>query len=66
MAASREHYQLSATDVIALRTELNFILARIADRFDRIEGIRGTSTIENTLQIGSENVVHGFNTENET
>ena len=33
--------------------ELNFILARIADRLDKLEGIRGEAEIEGTLSSGA-------------
>ena len=67
MATSRENYQLRAQDLSSLLNELNFIFSRIADRLDKIEGIRGTSTIVDGLTIETNSqIVHGFNTDNET
>jgi hypothetical protein len=64
--ASREQYRLTPSDLPQLVNQLNFILSRIQDRLDQIEGVRGTSTIAESLVIGdSDAVVHGFNTENE-
>lgn len=63
---SREHYKLTASTVPQLVQQLNFILGRIQDRLDQIEGVRGTSTIMDGLTIeASDEVVHGFNTEDE-
>ena len=65
--ASKEHYQIRANNLGAVVTELNFILSRIADRLDQMEGNRGTSTVQDGLTIESnDEIVHGFNTENET
>ncbi len=66
MTTSREHYQVTAANVSQLVQQLNFILSRIQDRLDQIEGVRGTSMIMDGLTIeASDEVVHGFNTENE-
>lgn len=63
---SREFYQLTAQNFPDLVNQLNFLLARLQDRFDKIEGVRGVSTIEDGLQIETDGeVVHGFNTEDE-
>lgn len=40
MATTRENYQISAIDLEGLVSRLNFILARIADRLDKVEGLR--------------------------
>lgn len=44
MPATRDSYQIFANDFEQLKNELNFILQRIADRLDKMEGIRGTSS----------------------
>lgn len=46
MARTKESYQLPGAS-----SELNFILARIADRLDKIEGIRGESQVEESLEV---------------
>lgn len=67
MALSRENYQVNAPDLINALNQLNFFLARIVDRLDKIEGLRGTSTIVDSLTIETNSqIVHGFNTDNET
>lgn len=67
MAISRENYQVNAPDLINALNQLNFFLARIVDRLDKIEGLRGTSTIVDSLTIETNSqIVHGFNTDNET
>ena len=61
---SKEIYYLVGED---LRDQLNFILSRISDRLDQIEGNRGTSTIQDGITIkNSDNIIHGFNTSDET
>lgn len=62
-----EVYQLQyTTSLEELREQLNRILFKISDRVDRIEGIRGTASIEDTLQITTgDDVLHGFNTDDE-
>lgn len=46
MAKTKESYQ-----VPSLSPEVNFVLARIADRLDKIEGLRGDPQIEEKLEI---------------
>ena len=41
MPTTKENYQINATDVPGVVLRLNFVLARIADRLDKIEGLRG-------------------------
>lgn len=55
--SSREHYGITANDIPSLVRELNFAFARIADRMDKIEGVRGTSTIESNLDLQSNKIV---------
>ena len=52
MAKTKESYQIPSGSA-----ELNFILARIADRLDKIEGIRGDPQIEEKLEITETAVV---------
>lgn len=67
MATSKEHYQINPGDLANVISQMNFILARMADRMDKIEGLRGTSTIVDGLSIETNSqVVHGFNTTDET
>lgn len=46
MAKTKESYQ-----VPSLPQELNFVLARIADRLDKIEGLRGEPQVEQSLEV---------------
>lgn len=65
MAVSKEIYQISATELPQLVNDLNFILQRLSDRFDKLEGLRGDAKINKTLDVvvdDAENIVHGFNT----
>lgn len=39
---TKENLQVNATDLPGLIYQLNFLLQRIADRLDKLEGIRGT------------------------
>lgn len=65
--AKTEFYQIqSARDLDDLRQQMNQFLLKLSNRIDRLEGIRGTSTIENGLTIEtSDQIVHGFNTTEE-
>lgn len=65
MAISKESYFITSTNIEELVTSMNFILSRISDRLDKIEGLRGNSTVSNSLDIlgSDENIVHGFNTD---
>ena len=40
MPKTRDNYQISAGDITGLVPRLNFILSRISDRLDKLEGIR--------------------------
>ena len=51
MTKTRDSYLLSARTVPELVRELNFTFQRIADRLDKIEGIRGSASIENDLSL---------------
>jgi hypothetical protein len=41
MPTTKENYQIQATDMNGLVMRLNSALARISDRLDKIEGLRG-------------------------
>ena len=51
MSKTRENYQLSANSVYELVAQINFILQRISDRLDKIEGLRGESEVEQVLKV---------------
>jgi len=46
MAKTKESFQIPGGSA-----ELNFVLARIADRLDKIEGIRGAPQINDSLEV---------------
>ena len=45
MSEQRDFYRLSGTTIEEIKNSMNFILDRMADRFDRMEGLRGTPII---------------------
>ena len=49
---TRESYQVNGNALADVVARLNFILARISDRLDKIEGIRGDAEIEGELRSG--------------
>ena len=51
MAKTRDNYSVSGNTVEELKRSLNFILQRFADRIDKMEGIRGTASIESDLEM---------------
>lgn len=55
-ARSRNAVILSGQTAPELNRELSFILQRMSDRLDRIEGLRGTATIESDLVMSSQRV----------
>jgi hypothetical protein len=61
---TRELYQVTATDVPGLVRELNFIFQRLADRLDKLEGIRGGSDLtvngDVTVNDDSDEVIHSL------
>lgn len=56
VAKSRDSFVLSAQTVQELQLQVAFLLQRLSDRMDKIEGIRGTSTIESDLNMSSNRV----------
>lgn len=64
MAINKEVYQINDIKNPDLTNELNHILQRLSDRFDKLEGLRGDSKIKDKLDVvvdDEENIVHGFN-----
>ncbi|HEY6225410.1 MAG TPA: hypothetical protein VIW26_16625 [Gemmatimonadales bacterium] len=53
MTRTRDNYQVHGNSVTELIASLNFLLQRLADRMDRIEGIRGTASIESNLDMNA-------------
>jgi hypothetical protein len=43
VAKTRDNYQVTGNTVPELVNSLNFLLQRIADRLDKLEGIRGST-----------------------
>lgn len=62
-----EFYQIYAfANEDDLINQINFFLNRIADRLDQLEGIRGTTTIQDGVTIETDGaILHGTNTDNE-
>lgn len=61
---TRDSYLLTASTLPELVTQLNFYLARIADRLDKLEGIRGSTDIATggdvTVTDDSDEVIHSL------
>lgn len=51
MAKTRDNYQVQANSLPELILGLNLLLQRLADRMDKIEGIRGIASIESNLDM---------------
>ena len=60
MAISRENYQITTTDPQGMLLRMNSIFSSMADRLDKIEGIRGGSNIESDLDM-NDNTVKNVN-----
>lgn len=56
MAKSRDSYRVTGQTAPELSRELNFLLQRVADRMDKMEGIRGDATIESDLNMSDHKV----------
>ena len=56
--SSREGYRISGNTLEELKLNINFFLQSIANRLDKIEGIRGTSTVESNLDLSGNNLVN--------
>lgn len=46
MAKTRDLSQIQATDLEGLKSELNFILQRLTDRLDKLEGLGASFSTE--------------------
>lgn len=57
MAKARDNYNISGSTVEELKRPLNFLLQRLADRMDRIEGIRGTATMDSDLDMNGHRAI---------
>jgi len=44
--ATRDQYRITGLDLEAVKNDLNFALTRIADRLDKLEGIRGKTKFD--------------------
>ena len=51
MAIAKDNYQVNGTTVTEVTRNLNFLLQRMADRMDQIEGIRGTASVKSDLNM---------------
>lgn len=56
MPKAKDSYRVTGQTVPELTRELNFLLQRMADRMDRMEGIRGTASIESDLEMNANRV----------
>ena len=59
--SSREGYRINGSTVEEITRSLSFHLASIANRLDRIEGIRGLSTVESDLDLTGHTILNGTN-----
>ena len=59
MARTKDSYVITGSTVADIVRELNFTLGRIADRLDRLEGIRGTAEIDGDLETTGDVSVGG-------
>lgn len=57
MPKTRDNYQVQANSLPELILGLNLLLQRLADRMDKMEGIRGTAEIESNLDMNSNQIV---------
>lgn len=51
-------YIIEGMTVDALRQSLNFSLQNIADRLDKLEGIRGSASMEGNLDMNDKKIVN--------
>lgn len=51
MSKTRDSYRVNGRTAEELQRELNFLFQRMADRMDKIEGIRGTASIASDLDM---------------
>ena len=53
MPKTRDNYQVTGATLDAVLRSVNFLFQRMADRIDRMEGIRGEPTIEAPLNMAN-------------
>lgn len=58
MAKTKDVYRVTGRTSDEITRELNFLFARLADRMDRIEGIRGTASIASDLEMNANKVTN--------
>lgn len=56
MAKTRDSFIIGGETVPELRQQIGFLLQRLGDRMDRMEGIRGTATIQSDLNMSNNRV----------
>ena len=55
----REHYRIiNPADLTDLVNQLNTVLARIADRLDKMDGTRGTPAFETNIDLKGHNITN--------
>jgi hypothetical protein len=57
VSKTRDNYNVTGETVADLKRAMNFLMQRLADRMDRIEGIRGDASIEGPLDMNSNRIV---------
>lgn len=55
--ATRDNYQIQFNNLDELRMNLNLLLQRLADRMDKIEGIRGDPVIDGNLSLNGNRLI---------
>lgn len=58
---SRENLQVTGNDLAEIKRSLNFQLQRVADRLDKLEGVRGTSTVLSNLDLSGNSLINAGN-----
>jgi len=57
--ATRDQYRITGLDLEAVKNDLNFALTRIADRLDKLEGIRGKTKFDGeSLEVSGPVIVN--------
>jgi len=56
MAQAKDSYRVVGNSVPELVRHLDFLFQRVADRMDKIEGIRGTAAISSDLDMTSHKI----------
>lgn len=53
---TRDNYQITGSTLDDVKRSLNFLLQRMADRMDKVEGIRGTPKMEAALDMSGNRI----------